>query len=71
MQAALDTGVPDVTVGVRRRGRVRLGGHDPSKRREGRVYELRPTLFAQWHLWRGWDVRQSVKERKGVGKGEG
>jgi hypothetical protein len=50
VHAALDTGVPDVTVGVRRRGRVRLGGHDPSERREGRVDELRPALFAQWHL---------------------
>jgi hypothetical protein len=30
-------GVFDVAVGVYWRGRVRLGGHDPSERREGRV----------------------------------
>jgi len=43
-------GVLDVTVGVCWRGRVRLGGHDPSERREGRVDvdvdELVLVLFA-------------------------
>jgi hypothetical protein len=40
--------VLDVTVGVCWRGRVRLGGHDPGERREGRVdgEELVLVLFA-------------------------
>jgi hypothetical protein len=29
-------GISDVAIGVRWRGWVRLGSHDPSKRREGR-----------------------------------
>lgn len=43
------TNVSDVAVGVRWRGWVRLGGYDPSKRREGRVGALAdgqvPVLF--------------------------
>ena len=47
--AALGTGVLDVAEGVRGRGRVRLGGHDPRDGREGRVDELASALLA--HVW--------------------
>lgn len=56
MHATLSTGVSDVTVGVHRRGRVRLGGHDPRKRRERRVGldvgERAPGFGG--HVWRVW-----------------
>lgn len=29
--------IPDIAIGVRWRGWIRLDGHDPSKRREGRM----------------------------------
>jgi hypothetical protein len=35
--ASVGTGVSDIAIGVRWRGWVRLGGHDPGNRREGRV----------------------------------
>jgi predicted aconitase len=36
-RGAKSPGVSDVAVGVCLRGRVRLGGHYPSERREGRM----------------------------------
>lgn len=49
-------GVSDVAIGVRWRGWVRLSGHNPSKRREGRVGVLAdgqvPVLFV--HADVGW-----------------
>lgn len=68
-------GVSDVAIGVRWRGWVRLGGHDPSKRREGGVGTLAngqvPAPFV--HLDVGWGDeremewegrRERVKENK-------
>ena len=49
---AMSVGVLDVPVGVCRRGRVRLGGHNPRERGEGRmdvgvkIEELVLVLFA-------------------------
>ena len=49
---AMGVDVLDVPIGVCWRGRVRLGGHNPSKRREGRmdvgvdIEELVLVLFA-------------------------
>jgi hypothetical protein len=64
------TGVSDVTIGIRWRGRVRLDGHDPSKRRKGRVGILAdgqvPVLFV--HADVGWG---NERELKWEGKGDG
>ena len=50
------TGISNVAMGVRWRGWVRLGGHDPRKRREGRVGTLAdgevPLFFV--HAGVGW-----------------
>lgn len=57
------TGVSDVATGVRWRGWVRLGGHNPSKRREGRVGILAdgqvPVLFV--HTDVGWRNERELK----------
>ena len=65
-------GVSNVAIGVCWRGRVRLGGHDPRKRREGRVGILAdgqvPVLFV--HADVGWGNERELK-REGKGRGEG
>jgi hypothetical protein len=59
-------GVSDVAVGVCWRGRVLLGGHYPSERREGRmdvdVDEFILVFFA--HARRGWKLVDKGAERR-------
>lgn len=57
------TGISNVAIGVRWRRWVRLGDHDPSKRREGRVGILAegqvPVLFV--HAGVGWGNERELK----------
>jgi len=60
----MSLGVSDVAVCVSLGGRVRLGSHYPSERREGRMDVDGFILVFFAHVWRG---RVLVsKERKGV-----
>jgi hypothetical protein len=61
--AGVGMGVSDVATGVRWRGWVRLGGHDPGKRWEGRVSILAdgqvPVVFV--HADVGWGNERDLK----------
>ena len=65
-------GVSNVAIGVHWRGWVRLGGHDPSKRREGRVGVLTdgqvPVLFV--HAGVGWGNERELRWKGNEGMRE-
>jgi hypothetical protein len=54
--AVVGMGTLDVSVCVRRCGRVRLGGHDPSERRKRGVDVGRSVLMLFFHVRRELDV---------------
>lgn len=54
MYAVVGAGTLDVAVCVCWCGRVRLGGHNPSERREGRVDVDGRVLVLFFHVWRDW-----------------
>lgn len=70
----LGSGVSDVAMGVRWRGWVRLGGHDPSQRREGRVGTLADgqvsVLFVHADVGQGngWELKREGEEGMGERK---
>lgn len=70
--ASVGTGVSDIAIGVRWRGWVRLGGHDPGNRREGRVGiladgQLLLVLFV--HADVGWGNEGDFWTGEGSGNG--
>lgn len=62
--------VSDVAVGVSLRGRVRLGSHHPSERREGRMDVDGFILVFFAHVCRGWTLVSKGTERCGQAEGE-